>query len=150
MIDLFPSPNGFSHEICFRGGLICQNLIILKSQYALPFDVVCCRLLQTIFQTIRFSWSIFHPSMPYGCPFLHNWTQARHFCEAQGKGRARGRPRKVNQRSFIDCRLLIIVYTFPDVVYFPWCFTLNLVATFLPSTASLLIFRIKPSMDQVR
>ena len=24
------------------------------------------------------------------------------FCEAQGKGRARGRPRKVTQRSFID------------------------------------------------
>ena len=25
-------------------------------------------------------------------------------CEAQGKGRAKGRPRKVTQRSFIDCR----------------------------------------------
>ena len=25
-----------------------------------------------------------------------------HFCEAQGKGRARGGPRKVTQRSFID------------------------------------------------
>ena len=24
------------------------------------------------------------------------------YCEAQGKGRARGRPRKVTQRSFID------------------------------------------------
>ena len=31
-------------------------------------------------------------------------------CEAQGKGRAMGRPRKVTQRSFIDCRLSIIVY----------------------------------------
>ena len=37
---------------------------------------------------------------------------------------------------------------------FPWCFTLNLVATHHhhhhPPTASLLISRIKPSMDQVR
>ena len=67
MIDLFPSPNGFSPENCFRGGLFVRilSLIILKSQYALTFDVVCCRLLQTIFQTIHFSWSIFNPSMPY-------------------------------------------------------------------------------------
>ena len=42
-----------------------------------------------------------------------------YFCEAQGKGRAQGRPRKVTQRSFIDCRWWIS---------FPWCFTLNLVA----------------------
>ena len=26
------------------------------------------------------------------------------YCEAQGKGRAQGRPRKVTQRSFKDCR----------------------------------------------
>ena len=26
-------------------------------------------------------------------------------CEAQGKGRAKGQPRKVTKRSFIDCRL---------------------------------------------
>ena len=26
----------------------------------------------------------------------------RYYCEAQGKGRARGGPRKVTQRSFID------------------------------------------------
>ena len=25
------------------------------------------------------------------------------YCEAQGKGRAKGRPRKVTQRSFMDC-----------------------------------------------
>ena len=38
-----------------------------------------------------------------------------YFCEAQGKGRAKGRPRKVTQRSFIvDCRLL---YTFPDALH---------------------------------
>ena len=29
-------------------------------------------------------------------------TQHNHYCEAQGKGRTRGRPRKVTQRSFID------------------------------------------------
>ena len=33
---------------------------------------------------------------------------------------------------------------------FPWCFTLNLVATTTTTTGSLLISRIKPSMDQVR
>ena len=42
------------------------------------------------------------------------------FCEAQGKGRAKGRPRKVTQRSFKDGGWWIS---------FPWCFTLNLVAT---------------------
>ena len=38
------------------------------------------------------------------------------YCEAQGKGRAKGRPRKVTQRSFIDCRLYIILY-FPDALH---------------------------------
>ena len=39
------------------------------------------------------------------------------FCEAQGNGRAKGRPRKVTQRSFIDCRwwmvdiLSLMLYT---------------------------------------
>ena len=45
--------------------------------------------------------------------YNHNVRRSEHirmFCEAQGKGRARGRPRKVTQRSFIDCRLSIIVY----------------------------------------
>ena len=42
------------------------------------------------------------------------------FCEAQGKGRAKGRLRKVIQRSFIDGGWWIS---------FPWCFTLNLVAS---------------------
>ena len=32
------------------------------------------------------------------------------FCEAQGKGRARGRPRKVTQRSFIDGGWWMVVY----------------------------------------
>ena len=64
------------------------------------------------------------------------------YCEAQGKGRAKGRLRKVTQRSFIDYRWWIS---------FPWCFTLNLVATtttFPPLL--LLISRIKLIMDQVR
>ena len=36
------------------------------------------------------------------------------FCEAQEKGRAKGQPRKVTKRSFIDCRL---TYTFPDALH---------------------------------
>ena len=50
----------------------------------------------------------------------------RNYCEAQGKGRAKGWPRKVTQRSFIDM----------DGGWwlsFPWCFTLNLVATHPPT-----------------
>ena len=35
-----------------------------------------------------------------------NAGQAKNtYCEAQGKGRAKGQPRKVTYRSFIDCRL---------------------------------------------
>ena len=47
------------------------------------------------------------------------------FCEAQGKGRAKGRPSKVTQRSFIDYRLSII-----DILSLE--LTLNLAATFPP------------------
>ena len=47
-------------------------------------------------------------------------------CEAQGKGRAKGRLRKVTQRSFIDYRLSII-----DILSLE--LTLNLVATFPPT-----------------
>ena len=36
----------------------------------------------------------------------------RTYCEAQGKGRAKGRPRKVTQRSFIDGG-----YPFPDALH---------------------------------
>ena len=35
------------------------------------------------------------------------------FCEAQGKGRAKGRPRKVTQRSF----MVDGGYPFPDVLH---------------------------------
>ena len=44
-------------------------------------------------------------------------TVDKYNCEAQGKGRAKGRPRKVTQRSFIDCRwwmvdiLSLMLYT---------------------------------------
>ena len=68
-----------------------------------------------------------------------------YFCETQGKGRAKGRPRKVTQRSFMDCGwwmvdiLSLMLYT--KFGCHP--------PTFLP-TGSLLISRIKPSMDQVR
>ena len=30
------------------------------------------------------------------------FDRGHYYCEAQGKGRAKGRPRKVTQRSFID------------------------------------------------
>ena len=33
-----------------------------------------------------------------------------HVCEAQGKGRAKGRPRKVTKRSFIDGGWWLVVY----------------------------------------
>ena len=60
----------------------------------------------------------------------------------QGKGRAKGRPRKVTQRSFIDGGWWMV-----DIL------SLMLYTKFgchPPSTKSLLISRIKPSMDQVR
>ena len=43
---------------------------------------------------------------------------------AQGKGRAKGRPRKVTQRYLIYRWWMV-----DGVLSFPWCFTLNLVAT---------------------
>ena len=42
------------------------------------------------------------------------------YCEAQGKGRAKGRPRKVTQRSFIDGGWWMMVdggYPFPDALH---------------------------------
>ena len=39
------------------------------------------------------------------------------YCEAQGKGRARGLLRKVTQRSFIDYRLSIIDINFPEALH---------------------------------
>ena len=43
----------------------------------------------------------------------------RHYCEAQGKGRAKGRPRKVTERSFIDYRWWMVDggYPFPDALH---------------------------------
>merc|ERR1712242_514794 len=51
--------------------------------------------------------------------------QSNSNCEAQGKGRAKGRLRMVTQRSFVDYRLSII-----DI--FSLELTLNLVVTFPP------------------
>ena len=73
--------------------------------------------------------------------------QSNSNCEAQGKGRAKGRLRMVTQRSFVDYRLSII-----DI--FSLELTLNLVDP--PSTTTtfppvlLIISRIKPIMGQVR
>ena len=39
-------------------------------------------------------------------------TQHNHYCEAQGKGRARGGPRKVTERTFMDGG-----YPFPDALH---------------------------------
>ena len=41
----------------------------------------------------------------------------RNYCEAQGKGRAKGRPRKVTQRSFIDWWIVDGGYPFPDALH---------------------------------
>jgi len=38
------------------------------------------------------------------------WTASRRNCEAQGKGRAKGRPRKVTKRSFMDGGWWLVVY----------------------------------------
>ena len=42
-----------------------------------------------------------------------------YYCEAQGKGRAKGRPRKVTQRSFIDGGWWMVDggYPFPDALH---------------------------------
>ena len=66
-------------------------------------------------------------------------------CEAQGKGRAKGRPRKVTQRSFIDggwwmVDILSLMLYIKFGCHPP---------SFLPP-ASLLISMIQPSMDQAR
>ena len=66
----------------------------------------------------------------------------RAFCEAQGKGRARGRPRKVTLRSFIDYRLSIINILEPRA-YTKFC-------CHRPPSGSLINLWIKPIMDQVR
>ena len=47
------------------------------------------------------------------------WGEAHFYCEAQGKGRAKGRPRKVTQRSFIDGGWWMVDggYPFPDALH---------------------------------
>ena len=68
-------------------------------------------------------------------------------CEAQGKGRARGGPRKVTQRSFMDGGwwmvdiLSLMLYTTFGCVTFP---------PPPPPTGSLLISRINLFIGQVR
>ena len=46
-------------------------------------------------------------------------VQNPEYCEAQGKGRAKGRPRKVTQRSFIDGGWWMVDggYPFPDALH---------------------------------
>ena len=41
---------------------------------------------------------------------VHSLSYCLPYCEAQGKGRARGRPRKVTQRSFMDGGWWMVVY----------------------------------------
>ena len=43
--------------------------------------------------------------------------KGRRNCEAQGKERAKGRFRKVTQRSFIEYRLSIIDINFPEALH---------------------------------
>ena len=45
--------------------------------------------------------------LPWKRLYLDFWV---HYCEAQGKGRAKGRPRKVTQRSFMDGGWWLVVY----------------------------------------
>ena len=67
------------------------------------------------------------------------------YCEAQGKGRAKGRPRKVTQRSFIDGG-----WWMEDILSLMLYIKFGCHPPPPPSTVLLLISRIKPSMDQVR
>ena len=67
--------------------------------------------------TIRPEHAGRHWSVPILTFFTHFsiWVEVHNgpfiYCEAQGKGRAKVRLRKVTQRLFIDCRLWIIVYS---------------------------------------
>ena len=65
------------------------------------------------------------------------------YCEAQGKGRARGGPRKVTERSFIDGGWWMV-----DILSLE--LTLNLVATHHPPTGSLNKWLDEPVRGQVR
>ena len=81
---------------------------------------------------------------------FHLCTQQHHlsssfeinFCEAQGKGRAKGRPRKVTKRSFIDGGWWMV-----DILSLMLYIKFGCVAFHPPR--SLLISRIKLIMDQV-
>ena len=64
--------------------------------------------------------------------------------EAQGKERAKGRPRKVTQRSFIDCRWWMVDGGYP----FPRAYTK--VGCHLPPTGSLNKWLDEPVRGQVR
>ena len=64
------------------------------------------------------------------------------YCEAQGKGRAKGRPRKVTERSFMDGGWWMVVYLSLMLYIKFGCHP--------PSTVLLIIPRIKLFMGQVR
>ena len=78
---------------------------------------------------------------------ITNLLPIKENCEAQGKGRAKGRPRKVTQRSFMDGGwwmvdiLSLMLYTTFGCVTFP---------PPPPPTGSLLISRINLFIGQVR
>ena len=86
-----------------------------------------------------FSQFTFEPNMIY-----IRWSLGNSFsCEAQGKGRAKGRPRNVTKRSFMDGGWWLVVYlSLMLYTKFGW-------PTF-PPTVLLLISRIKLFMGQVR
>ena len=54
--------------------------------------------MQNVYSTM-YSQAVTHPS-----------TNMAQCCEAQGKGRAKGRPRKVTKRSFMDGGWWLVVY----------------------------------------
>ena len=85
----------------------------------MKFFVAC----QIVYEEKYISKYDLHPLMVNGYQgIVQNFEMSAYFCEAQEKGRAKGRLRKVTHRSLIDYRLSII-----DVLSLE--LTLNLVAS---------------------
>ena len=64
--------------------------------------LVCARASNGVSRRLRIRF--YNTLQSWGRPLLGP------FCEAQGKGRAKGRPRKVTKRSFMDGGWWLVVY----------------------------------------
>ena len=82
--------------LCFLIISLSQHLNFYEKTFYLPTFMCCYKCFCSSLNKQVWMWNC-------GRWLLEN-------CEAQGEGRAKSRLRKVTQRSFIDCRLSIIVY----------------------------------------